>query len=1052
MATQFPDPLDVAGDDLYRIYRRGIITRHIASNGRFLESIALESLDDASNFASGDTSYVEIRSRIGVERSSPQAVLRIPKSACRYSIEVDLLQPTQAGMFAVRPMVWAPLLAPIKYPGIPLFDRYLTRPPASPWLPQSGGFRRFSIKRHYWALCSSRADNPAYYGGMALAAFSQEHILGVSPCSLTYARKLVEGLLAMEMSDHNGYLIRYDRWHSKAGEVKKIRGASAEELLGLMVGLMYYLRAEDAIHPLREKAEALRERVLSRLAGGGPNSKYDHPFMSQAYTAKLFEWPMAMSAGRDGGYEALYRNLVTQRAGLSASIWDALENIDFSDDRLNFFDYPMFLTSMVLLLDSPASDSTKEYYAEIFLRDFIKAAYQNGPDKNALKGNAYMGVVALMCNKYLNSERKSDLLGPKLLAVFGGDLTLWYELVAMVDRLILNASSIGNSNVSPPPVDQWQHNLPLFTWINTDGVPSGESEVWAQHNPHRRLGAHFEWHHMYPQWFRNPQDKSGRYGEYVVGWGGEQNVDGATYLAGNGRRYDSLGYVYRELARSRGHHDTQIEGSGVGLMFLRMLAANTDSQRYPPPQLSDAAVQWPVLPFPGVEALDPKFLHCVAQCNTRDDGLPIGGDRDEALRLLALPSVKLFVSATSTTEEILKLETWRVAGSTIDRLSILEVCRADLWLLRKTSLPLRPQRKNILLLLVRAEEERPLQSDQHWVDLHALRIAEDGSMSPLARVQVSAIHPSAGAELAMCVLDYRVVCVLFKNRHGTATMKLMHLDAVAGTLTEKVSQAAEAGSGISVTQVAGKLFACSAYDKVIIVGYVYASSPYHHLRILSRVWDGSSLKHRGEWTGVATKGRPATAVTLTSGSNYFLLVASFYPNRHSGIDYPMLMLQSWRISRDGDLTFVGSFDTREHIDDLLLRPGAYDFERLSIARGELQYEGEFILSAKGKVGSGNGMVLLYGRLTEEGLPTLLDWNCAGGGADDSVSMTDLCSGLSIDGIPGVIAGYKSAEGGMCLTAWQFREAFSSAEQLLSMPARRVVGRDPKRGWNADGCD
>jgi len=68
-----PDPLNVQGDELYSIYRKGLITRHITSNGRLLYTIALESIDDftpESYDGNGYNGYIKYTSDGTIRRLS----------------------------------------------------------------------------------------------------------------------------------------------------------------------------------------------------------------------------------------------------------------------------------------------------------------------------------------------------------------------------------------------------------------------------------------------------------------------------------------------------------------------------------------------------------------------------------------------------------------------------------------------------------------------------------------------------------------------------------------------------------------------------------------------------------------------------------------------------------------------------------------------------------------------------------------------------------------------------------------------------------------------
>ena len=114
-------------------------------------------------------------------------------------------------------------------------------------------------------------DNPLYEGGLALATFSLEHIHEVSPHSLEYAKKLFEfiesseelryGVLEGEQPQGSGYLRRTrNHWHDANSW-----GASTEELVGVLLGLKYFINAVPSNSEYYTRARGLLIRIAFYL-------------------------------------------------------------------------------------------------------------------------------------------------------------------------------------------------------------------------------------------------------------------------------------------------------------------------------------------------------------------------------------------------------------------------------------------------------------------------------------------------------------------------------------------------------------------------------------------------------------------------------------------------------------------------------------------------------------------------------------------------------------------------------------------------------------------
>lgn len=115
-------------------------------------------------------------------------------------------------------------------------------------------------------------DNPLYEGGLALATFSLEHIHEVSPHSLEYAKKLFEFielseelkydvLEDLELLQGSGYLRRTRNHWADANSW----GASTEELIGVLLGLKYFIKAVPSSSEYYARARSLVSRIAFYL-------------------------------------------------------------------------------------------------------------------------------------------------------------------------------------------------------------------------------------------------------------------------------------------------------------------------------------------------------------------------------------------------------------------------------------------------------------------------------------------------------------------------------------------------------------------------------------------------------------------------------------------------------------------------------------------------------------------------------------------------------------------------------------------------------------------
>lgn len=130
--------------------------------------------------------------------------------------------------------------------------------------------------RHFLTrqVVSGGGDNPLYQTGLALATFSLEYLHDLSPHSLTYAKLLFDfierseeaggNVLTDNVSSRTGYLRRTkNHWH-----IASTWGASTDELVGVLMGLKYFVRATATSDPAyNDRAKRLLERIGIYLYG-----------------------------------------------------------------------------------------------------------------------------------------------------------------------------------------------------------------------------------------------------------------------------------------------------------------------------------------------------------------------------------------------------------------------------------------------------------------------------------------------------------------------------------------------------------------------------------------------------------------------------------------------------------------------------------------------------------------------------------------------------------------------------------------------------------------
>jgi len=644
-----PDPEDVyTADKLYEIYRKGLITRHICSNGLLTEQIALEDIF-SFEYDADNNKYIGLSDFWNLDNTStlrmnPHSIgtvilqrsvgpnIRIPIENCRFSVEVD-----EAGN--KNAMLYAPVIGPRKEPG---------------------------LGNRFYHVVSCGGDNPLYLSGFALATFSLEHIHGVSEHSLQYARILIKYMLDSEYPFKSGYIIRRGSFFNGGSNLMGVpspKGASVEELLGTMLGIMYYLRAEDPNYYLYEEAQNLRNRIFNVLESNV--GKYAHPSVPHIgklrYGVGYSEFPLFASANqrRNG---PVYRTALANATGTERLIWEVFDSVEY-------WQYAMMLTSAVLVLEGLDDTSIeniihdKEWWAKFFMTELIKEPYTEIPDIESLSDNAYMGVLFRLINKHINNNlstpQNPNYESEYLISIWGDNwetpalsqsdsenqLRITGKEVKDSVKIITEACSKRDVSSLHNDLPCWQHNLPFFR-----RMPPGTSDnLSANFNVNNKIGWEFIWLYPNKKLVSGSRENFNRSGDWwwpFPGWYPHEELEPERtgewdhvkmtekeYCESNLKWYEKSHFVIHEIKDNRGHETCQIEGAGLGLLFLRMLLTDIDPDTFRPPVLENDKY-YPVLPFSGGQPPAPRQVKTRANFYKHSNKYRIRVNMQDAVKIL----------------------------------------------------------------------------------------------------------------------------------------------------------------------------------------------------------------------------------------------------------------------------------------------------------------------------------------------------------------------------------------------------------------------------------
>lgn len=581
----------------YERWRAGLIRRHITANGRLDENVFLQ--ERGERFVP----EVDPRPRIDFNRRRSTEHW---KPAPRPDVSPDTVEGPQE-------RIWWPLGGLRGDPRHVFADEVVDK---------------FSLGNTWGG-----GDNPLLSGGLALALFSIEQIMGVSQHAFDYARMLFRYIAEQEAWP--GYFMR---------EGTHLKAASTDELCGICVGLYYYHKACGARGDTAERqmVEALVRRLGENLNSHGywilpPQSAFPH--FPQSYSKPKLE------NQRGWIFAYILRLLFERIAGLRTDPkWES--------DLVFYFGYPVGDPRRMIQWPPPMFESlgeAAEAYAlqaspidqRGFFSAFLAALAASPSIENAVKSlpvvgpwlpgpsaiSAYnfhmIGLMSLLLMELVHEgvESEPSELYALVSAAFTGILGLethkenaFYGLLSVRARQQIGRGPTDSESdlaalLVLADTNRWQHDLPLgeIRFLNDlhtvdPSIPTGEDQ--KTYLPHAVLAWLDEcygecWLETLRGWrlplTYNPKD---RWGECRT-W--EHAYDNHVYTKkwGVGRAPLTEGPGFELLLQALFENpglDLKVEGCGLDFLFVRLLASWWRVLNLP---VLVRDVRWKTLPFTG---------------------------------------------------------------------------------------------------------------------------------------------------------------------------------------------------------------------------------------------------------------------------------------------------------------------------------------------------------------------------------------------------------------------------------------------------------------------
>jgi hypothetical protein len=466
----------------YERYREGLIKRHICRNGRFLQQVLLVE-------QKAKTPHPDINA---IKRSS--------------------IEPTPSGIY--------------QYEAFPvLLNGYLSEGDRITGKVVGGG------------------DNPLLLGGLAMAFFSLESVLGVSAYSYNYALHLLRYFTATEGSGGTGWFKRKRHHWYPVSDISK------DELCGLFLGLHFLHKATRARGDSQNMWRV--NRLMIEVAGHLKREYYSPAgaWLFQFPFTRVFKFNIGASylCGRtfpfipNFGYKPKSLYFDTMR-----KLKHAYQGATIINKNRNFFNVALYLHTALMIHDNPVTSTVRQELWTAF-EELFEYFGRKGSSTGSGAGaeNAYLGLMARAIAREVGLE--------------------W--------AIAFQASQMYDSVISPNGV--WCTDLPLCD------LPSHGDIKAAAPFGGKLWGECFTWQHS-----DNPHGHVLKWD-----WGKTSRSIGPSDLSllANDMQLNEVAETGKGF---------RVEGAGLGLLFARALAAYFGFAKSP--QLSKD-VLYPVLPVDGPE-------------------------------------------------------------------------------------------------------------------------------------------------------------------------------------------------------------------------------------------------------------------------------------------------------------------------------------------------------------------------------------------------------------------------------------------------------------------
>jgi hypothetical protein len=355
-------------------------------------------------------------------------------------------------------------------------------------------------------------DNPLLHGGLAMAVFAMEDLMGLNPHSFKYATLLLDFFLASEgltvRDEPSGFMFRRRNWW-----YEKSKAASKDEMCGFLLGLMLYVRAAATRN---DETNCNRAKSLLRRFGNFQKNidwkdafPFQFPFgralknaTDKTYEGNTFPegWSPAIDTAvgvlvqiltgtidlLDPKYhpwelyrDSMYFQKEAYEWGSAANDWTSFK-VD-----LNFFNITMYFHTMLIVLLHWDLLRKKQIWCKFcdFFDYFCISESFFSPGDGEARQNVYFGAVT-KC--YINIMREVGEEVPdgmenavaQMIAPLSDPSHAFYFNLPLT-----SLKTIGNMPFNDEDSGKWGEN---FTWEHRDA--NGHTFSWDVANAGREIG------------------------------------------------------------------------------------------------------------------------------------------------------------------------------------------------------------------------------------------------------------------------------------------------------------------------------------------------------------------------------------------------------------------------------------------------------------------------------------------------------------------------------------------------------------------------------------